>query len=329
MLLGRVVADSLPTYAMIRAQEPQDATLYAIADYATLTHMLYLHGEKSSLLGHDLRFASCYLLNFLWSLLEMLPMRGTHAIFTVRALALTLGLLCLSLPAHADVVAPQAPPELSDTLTDFRTKEQLSEQVYIEGKSDPQNSLNIPTVPGDLEAKVMRMSATYLPQYEVAVPRHGVSILRFYDLNGYPMEIVSTRLENQGFLVEVTASPSELMIRQFQGAATTLLQVRLKGINKSFIFTLKPLVLVNQQSSVRTLLTAMTVNYYVEGANYIQPQPYKFGQPNPQAQALNFDKVQQGQLERDLVSAAAIVMPLTRAEQDKAAAARDALQGES
>ena len=37
-------------------------------------------------------------------------------------------------PAYADVIAPQAPPELSDTLIDFRTKEQLSEKVYIEGK---------------------------------------------------------------------------------------------------------------------------------------------------------------------------------------------------
>lgn len=232
----------------------------------------------------------------------------------------------LSTVALADVTAPQAPPELSDTLTDFRTKEQLSEQVYIEGRSDPQNSLNVPTIPGDLEAKVMRMSATYLPQYEVAVPRNGLSILRFYDLNGYPLEIVSTKVENQGFLAEVTASPSELMIRQFQGAATTLLLVRLKGIDKNFIFTLKPLVLTNQQSSVRTLLTAMTVNYYVEGTNYVAPEPYQFGQPNPQAQSLNFDSVNQGKLEQDLVSAAAIVMPLSRSEQQQAEQARAALQ---
>lgn len=242
--------------------------------------------------------------------------------------AITASLLyaMLSTVALADVTAPQAPPELSDTLTDFRTKEQLSEQVYIEGRSDPQNSLNVPTIPGDLEAKVMRLSATYLPQYEVAVPRNGISILRFYDLNGYPLEIVSTKVENQGFLAEVTASPSELMIRQFQGAATTLLLVRLKGIDKNFIFTLKPLVLTNQQSSVRTLLTAMTVNYYVEGTNYVAPEPYQFGQPNPQAQSLNFDSVNQGKLEQDLVSAAAIVMPLSRSEQQQAEQARAALQ---
>ena len=235
--------------------------------------------------------------------------------------AITASLLyaMLSTVALADVTAPQAPPELSDTLTDFRTKEQLSEQVYIEGR-------NVPTIPGDLEAKVMRMSATYLPQYEVAVPRNGISILRFYDLNGYPLEIVSTKVENQGFLAEVTASPSELMIRQFQGAATTLLLVRLKGIDKNFIFTLKPLVLANQQSSVRTLLTAMTVNYYVEGTNYVAPEPYQFGQPNPQAQSLNFDSVNQGKLEQDLVSAAAIVMPLSSSEQQQAEQARAALQ---
>ena len=91
--------------------------------------------------------------------------------------AITASLLyaMLSTVALADVTAPQAPPELSDTLTDFRTKEQLSEQVYIEGRSDPQNSLNVPTIPGDLEAKVMRLSATYLPQYvgadDPSIPR--------------------------------------------------------------------------------------------------------------------------------------------------------------
>lgn len=221
--------------------------------------------------------------------------------------------------AHADVVAPQAPPELSDTLTDFRTKEQLTEQVYIEGKVDPQNSIEVPTVPGDLEARVMRLSAAYQAQYEVAVPRHGVSILRFYDLNGFPLEVVSTRVENQGFLAEVSASPSELVIRQFQGASTTLLQVRLKGINRNFVFTLKPLVLVNQQRSVRTLITAMTVNYYIEGTNYVAPVPYQFGKPNPQAQAINFDQVNQEKLESDLVEAAAVVMPLNDAEKKKAA----------
>lgn len=225
----------------------------------------------------------------------------------------------------ADVTAPQAPPELSDTLTDFRTKAQLNEKLYIEGKSDPKNSLDVPTVPGDLEARVMRLSAKYLPQYEIAVPRNGVSILRFYDLNSVPLEIVSTRVENQGFLAEVTAAPSELMIRQFQGAASTSLLVRLKGINQDFLFTLKPLILVNQQSSVRTLLTAMTVNYYIEGTSYIAPEPYKFEQPNPHAQSINYEGVQQGKLEHDLVAAAAIVMPLRKEEQKHAQQVRNRL----
>ncbi len=220
--------------------------------------------------------------------------------------------------AHADVIAPMAPPELSDTLTDFRTKEQINEQIYIEGKADPENSLNIPTVPGDLESKVMRMSANYQAQYEIAVPRNGTSIIRFYDLNGYPMEVVSTRLENQGFTAETTASPSELMIRQFQGASTTILQAKLKGINRNFIFTLKPLTLVNQTQSVRTLITSMTVPFYVEGNVYIQPEPVKFDQPNPNAKAINFDKVNQEHLTMDMIEAAAVVMPLSKGEEEKA-----------
>ena len=224
--------------------------------------------------------------------------------------------LSLISSAHADVIAPQAPPELSDTLTDFRTKKQLSEKVYIEGKVDPQNTLNVPAVPGDIEAKVMRLSSLYQAQYEIGVPRHGVSIVRFYDLNGYPMDIVSIRLENQGFLAETTAAPSELMIRQFQGASTTLMQVRLKGINNNFIFTLKPLAIVNQQSTVRTLINTITVNYYVDGTNFIQPVPYKFGQPNPAAQPINYDAVNHEQLEQDMLKAMSIAMPLSKGERD-------------
>ena len=218
--------------------------------------------------------------------------------------------------AHADVIAPQAPPELSDTLKDFRTKEQKSEKIYIEGRNDPQNSVEVPTVPGDAESKVMRMSATYQAQYEVAVPRHGVSIIRFYDLNGYPMDIVSSRVENQGFIAETTAAPSELMVRQFQGASATLLQVRLKGINQSFLFTLKPLTVINQQSSVRTLITSMTVNYYVDGNTFIQPEPYRFGKPNPAARAINYDKVSQDRLEVDMLEAVTASMPLNKDERD-------------
>lgn len=243
--------------------------------------------------------------------------------FLMSALFCHMGSFAVAL---ADVTAPQAPPELSDTLTDYRTKEQLNEKLYIEGKSDSKNSIEIPTVPGDLEARVMRMSAKYIPQYEIAVPRNGISILRFYDLNSVPLEVVSTRVENQGFLAEVTAAPSELMIRRLQGAASTSLLVRLKGIEQNFLFTLKPLILVNQQSSVHTLLTAMTVNYYIEGTSYIAPAPYKFEQPNPQAQSINFEEVQQSKLEQDLVSAAAIVMPLRKKEQEHSRQMQNSLQ---
>lgn len=227
--------------------------------------------------------------------------------------------------AHADVIAPQAPPELADTLTDFRTKEQLSEKVYIEGKVDPHNSLNVPAVPGDIEARVMRMSANYQAQYEVAVPRNGSSIIRFYDLNGYPMQISSTRVENQGFLAETTAAPSELLVRQLQGAATSLMMVRLKGIDQNFIFTLKPLIMVNQKSPVRTMITTMTVNYYVEGVGFIKPEPYKFSKPNQAASTINFDSVNQRLLEEDMIGAAAMALPLNKTEQEQAKAADKSL----
>lgn len=240
-----------------------------------------------------------------------------HRTYRAQAFGALLWLLLVS-QVQADVIAPQAPPELSDTLTDFRTKEQLSESTYIEGKVDPQNSLDVPVIPGDKESKVLRMSANYQAQYEIAVPRYGASIVRFYDLRGTPMEIISTRLENQGFLAEVTASPSELLIRQFQGASTTLLQVKLKNIPESLVFVLKPLILVNQQSSVRTLLTSMTVNYFVDGVEYIPPKKQNFALPNPNAKRLDFSNVDKEILEKDLLEAIAIAMPLNETERKAA-----------
>lgn len=228
----------------------------------------------------------------------------------------------LSQVAMADVTAPQAPPELSDTLTDFRTKEQLTEQIYIEGRVDKQNSLQIPTAASDLKAKVLRMSAMYQTNYEIVVPRYGVSVVRFYDLEGYPMDIESVTLDRPGYIAEKTAVSYELILRQFQGAENNLLRVKFKRFNQPAILVLRPIVLVNQYQPVRTLITCLTINYNAE-KNTMAFAPFRFHEPDvtlakppvkteAQRRALKADPKQ---LEQNLLHSAMVVMPLSINEQ--------------
>lgn len=201
-----------------------------------------------------------------------------------RTLTLAAAMLGLyTTPSWADVTAPQAPPELSDTLIDFRTKEQLTEQIYIEGKVDEQNSLQVPTVTSDLKAKVMRLSNMYQSHYEVSVPRYGMSVVRFYDLEGRPVEIAALSLDTSGYIAEKTAAPYELILRQFQGAETTLLRVRFKKYRTPALLTLKPMILVNQHQPVRTLITSLTLNYNTEQAPE-RVLPYRFKAVLPASQ---------------------------------------------
>lgn len=226
-------------------------------------------------------------------------------------------------PAFADVTAPQAPPELSDTLTDFRTKEQLTEQIYIEGKVDAQNSLQVPTAASDLNAKVMRLSALYQAQYEIAVPRYGASVVRFYDLEGTPVEILDITLDKSGYIAERTAATYELLLRQFQGAEETLLRVRFKRHRTPAILKLRPMVLVNQQQPVRTLITCLTLNFNAEQRRD-KFEAYKFQQdvvmtnaqiPSMPSTTPDFSKVDQHKLEQALVQGSMVILPLTVSEQ--------------
>lgn len=233
-------------------------------------------------------------------------------------------LLALTSPAIADVIAPQAPPELSDTLTDFRTKEQLTEQLYIEGKVDEQNSLQVPTVSSDLKSLVMRLSGMYQAHYEIVVPRYGVSVVRFYDLEGSPVEIASLKLDQGGYIAEKTAVPYELILRQFQGAEDTLLKVNFKKYRVPAILKLRPVVLVNQQQPVRTLINVLTLNYNAESSRQ-KVYPYKFQASRvlPSQNASNapiITKVDMSEqelnaLEQNLLQSALVVMPLTVSEQ--------------
>lgn len=231
--------------------------------------------------------------------------------------------LSLTGTAWADVTAPQAPPELSDTLTDFRTKEQLTEQIYIEGKVDEQNSLQVPTAASDITSKVMRISALYQPQYEIAVPRYGVSVVRFYDEQGNHMEITDLKLDKLGYIAEKTAASYELLLRQFQGAEDNLLQVRFKKYRTPVLLKLRPLVVVNQHQPVRTLITSLTLNYNAE-QNQPSFAPHRFTKPAPAVNAQipnapvakpDFSQVNPQELEQFLVQGAMVVFPLTVSEQ--------------
>lgn len=227
--------------------------------------------------------------------------------------------------AFAEVVAPQAPPELSDTLIDFRTKEQLTEKLYIEGKVDEQNSLHVPTVASDLKARVMRMSGMYQAHYEIAVPRYGVSVVRFYDLDGKPVDIRSVQLDRKGYIAEKTAAPYELTLRQLQGANTSLLQVKFKKYQALVVLKLRPMVLVNQQQPVRTLITSLTLNFKADNSHNVFA-PYKLNNTQTTKDALaqktkskpeivEYDAPIYAELEQNLLNGALVVLPLFVSEQ--------------
>ncbi len=204
------------------------------------------------------------------------------------------------------ITIPAPPPELSDTLTDFRTKEQLNENKQEENdKVQPVEEVvipKIPFVPGDAQAGILRNSFTYVPDLNIGVPFYGISIVRFYDLNNVPYTITNFECEKQGFLVETTASPSELVIKQNGGASSTKLKVTLENLNKVLVLNLSPVRLKSDGVEVTTLINSLNVENYANAEGYVYPAHVTFPKPNPKAVPIKFDhtdflKVQENMLE--------------------------------
>lgn len=210
--------------------------------------------------------------------------------------------------ADAAITMPAPPPELPDTLRNFRTKEQIRENQLLPNDEVVVNSEEVeidsaPFVPGDDSAGVIRLSSVYIPETVIGVPELGAAIARFYDLKGIPWDIASIKIENQGFSAETTASPSELLIRQLQGAAATRMLVQLEGYQNPLVFTLKPVSLEHEGVRVSTVLQTVRVRSYQGVDGYLFPKIHEVPKPNPKAQTVHFENVDQSKIEKVLVNA--------------------------
>lgn len=201
--------------------------------------------------------------------------------------------LLWAVPAAAVINLPAPPPELSDTLKDFRTQEQLQEQrpaADARPELGEETELAEPPVPGDDSSGVMRLTRDYVPGQVIGVPVYGESILRIFDLQGIPWEITTLRVENQGFSAQTTASPSEILIKQTQGASSSTLAVNLNAYPSTLIFTLKPVVLNSGGVDVTTILNFVRVRSALGTEGYIFPEINKVPSPNPGATPTVFDE---------------------------------------
>ncbi|MCR5085572.1 MAG: hypothetical protein K6A65_08755 [Succinivibrionaceae bacterium] len=228
-------------------------------------------------------------------------------------------LWCLSLlmtcgAALAAITPPAPPPELPESLTDFRTREQLLEAEGLTSEQDQVEELEIPDspfVPGDDSTGVVRLSGLYVPSQVVSVPPYGMTLMRFYDLNNVPWDIKGARVEQPGYLAEVTAAPSELMLRQRQGATATTMAVTLEGLEVPLVFSLRPFPLRNNGAVVSTVLNVVRVRSVRDSKGYIPSPAFTPAQPNPRAAPVSFGSVDHAKVRTELVEA----VRLLRAEQ--------------
>ncbi|SFS34129.1 Putative outer membrane core complex of type IVb secretion [Succinivibrio dextrinosolvens] len=216
------------------------------------------------------------------------------------------GMLLLPFCAEA-ITMPAPPPELSDTLTKFRTKEQINESVNLSnGSSAVVEEIEVesaPFVPGDINAGIMRLSENYSPLMTIGVPAYGSSIVRFYDLNGIPWDIASVECENQGYLTEITASPSELLIKQNVGATTTKLKVSLSRYDYPLVFNLSPVRLERDGVAVSTLVNTVKIKSATNSYGYVYPSIRQVPKPNPDAKMVKFDSTDLQKIEVTLLDA--------------------------
>lgn len=223
-----------------------------------------------------------------------------------------LGLILLS-PLWAQAITmPAPPPELSDTLTKFRTQEQLNEDKVTDNKAlnslfEEVNVESAPFMPGDDVSGILRIAFTYSNKATIGVPAFGSSILRFYDLQGIPYEIASIKCENQGFEAQITASPFELLVKPRFGASTTHMVVTLTNYDRPLIFTLTKVKLTRAEVLVNTIISTIKVHSFTSATGYIYPKLKEFAKPNPKAEPIEFSKDSLIGIENALIDAARVL----------------------
>ncbi|SPT71572.1 Protein of uncharacterised function (DUF3625) [Anaerobiospirillum thomasii] len=209
-------------------------------------------------------------------------------------------------PALADIVSPQAPPELGDTLTDFRTKEQLEERHIIEFGADNAVDLKVEDpllTKSDELVGLLRISSPYLAGQSITVPQYGSALMRFYDMYGNPWDIARIELENQGYIAKVTAAPSELLVNRLQGAANTKMTVHLSGLMQPLIFNLNSLSLLKNDKTLKVVLNSIKVNYVSDRVRPYTVDKVEFSKTNPFAPKVDYSSVDFKSVRDNLVQA--------------------------
>lgn len=208
--------------------------------------------------------------------------------------------------SNAAIVMPEPPPELSDTLLDYRTKVQLND-TKAQGSDGLVYNLNtneVKIVSGDLESGIKRFYTNYNPGSGIILPQFGSAVLRFFDINERPWDIQSFNFQNQGFEAQVSALASELVITQTSGASASQLKVQLEGLITPLVFKVQATRLVNESNNlVRTTLNSIKLNYYKDLKDYVKPKIHTFSVPNPLAQKIDYSEVNQDKLLENLIKA--------------------------
>ena len=143
----------------------------------------------------------------------------------------------------------------------------------------------------------------YTPSMAIGIPEYGLSIVRFYDLNSVPWDINSVRTENQGFYAEVSASPSELIIKQTSGATGTIMVVTLNNYPNPLVFSLNPVRLEREGVKVNTVINAVRVKTLINSHGYVFPDVHVVPLQNPDAEVIKYNQDDLTSIEENLLEA--------------------------
>lgn len=129
-----------------------------------------------------------------------------------------------------------------------------------------------PTVPGDQGSGVQRYRFTYVPRAGIMLPRGGTAVIRFYDLNGQPWHISAFDFDQQGCHAQLSADPSELIIRHGTGgASSTTLHVTLEDLGEVLELSVQITRQRNHRGHpVTTALHGIDLEHYLDLSDFVQ-----------------------------------------------------------
>ena len=226
----------------------------------------------------------------------------------MKRFLLLLSLTMIFVNNSTAISLPAPPPELPETLTDFRTKEQVEEDSIVEARLrndnfDDINTVASPFVSGDEQLGIVRLTMNYQADTKIGVPAYGQTVLRFYSSDGVPLEITDIKLESPGFVADVTASASEIIIKQKAGCSNTSMIVSIAQSSSPLVFQLSSVYLKNKSTPVNTILTALKVKTYVQDNEYVVPKTVEIPKANPLASDVSANTQSFVELEEQMLKA--------------------------